>query len=85
LRCGLRAFFPIFPNKKEVKHMWFVIAIILIVLGVIVWATTRKTRFGHLARVVAMFMTGGFAFPHVLTEGDDAKHEADKGAKVPKQ
>ena len=65
--------------------MWFVIAIILIVLGVTVWATTRKNRFGYLARVGIMFTSGGFAFPHALTEGDDVKHDADKGAKVKKQ
>jgi hypothetical protein len=65
--------------------MWFVIAIILVVLGLIVWATTRKSRFGHWARNVATILSGGFIFPHSFTEGDDAKRDADKGAEVKKQ
>ena len=65
--------------------MWIVIAIILAVLGLIVWATTRKSRLGHWARVAVSILSGGFVFPHSFTEDDDAKHDADKGAKVKKQ
>ena len=66
--------------------MWFVIAIILVALCLIVWATTRKSRVGHSARVALMFMSGGFVFPHAMSEGEDiAKRDADKGAEVKKQ
>jgi len=66
--------------------MWFIIAIILVVLGLIVWATTRKSRLGHWARVAVMFMSGGFVFAHAMAEDDDiAKSDAEKGAKVKKQ
>ena len=66
--------------------MWLGIAIMLAVLGLIVWATTRKSRLGHWARVAVMFLSGGFIFPHAMTEGEDiAKFNADKGAKVKKQ
>jgi hypothetical protein len=61
--------------------MWFGLAIILAVLGLIVWATTRKSRLGHWARVAVMFLSGGFIFPHAMTEDEDiAKYDADKGA-----
>ncbi len=63
--------------------MWFIIAIILVVLGLVVWATTRKGKVGYLARVAVMFMSGGFVFPHAMSESEDsAKPDADKGAKV---
>ncbi|MEI9476586.1 MAG: hypothetical protein WCO26_08430 [Deltaproteobacteria bacterium] len=66
--------------------MWLGIAIMLVVLGLIVWATTRKSRLGHWARVAVMFMSGGFVFPHAMNEDDDiAKNDADKGAKIKKQ
>ena len=61
------------------------IAIMLAVLGLIVWATTRKSRLGHWGRVAVMVLSGGFIFPHAMTEGDDAKRDADKNAKVKKQ
>jgi len=65
--------------------MWFGIAIILVVLGLIVWATTRKSRLGHWARVAVTLLSGGFIFPHAFTEDDDiAKHDADKGIKMEK-
>jgi hypothetical protein len=66
--------------------MWFGIAIIVPVLGFIVWASTRKSRLGHWVRVAVMFLSGGFIFPHAMTEDDDiAKPDADKDAKVKKQ
>jgi len=46
----------------------------------------RKSRIGHWVRVAVMFLSGGFIFPHALTEDDDiAKYDADKEAKVKKQ
>ena len=66
--------------------MWFGIAIIVPVLGFIVWASTRKSRLGHWVRVAVMFLSGGFIFPHAMTEDDEiAKYDADKNAKVKKQ
>ena len=41
----------------------------------------RKTRFWHWMRVVVSFMSGGFVFPHALTEEDEtdtAGHGAPK-------
>jgi len=54
-------------------------------LGLIVWATTRKSKLGHWGRVAVMVLSGGFIFPHAMTEDDDAKRDADKNAKVKKQ
>ncbi len=51
--------------------MMTVIVIILMALGIIVWGATRKSRIGHWMRVVVMFMSGGFIFPHALTEEED--------------
>jgi hypothetical protein len=65
--------------------MWLGIAITLAVLGLIVWATTRKSRLGHWARVAVMVLSGGFIFAHAMTEDDDAKRDANKNAKVKKQ
>jgi hypothetical protein len=67
--------------------MWVGIAIIVLaVLGLLVWATTRKSRLGHWARFAVMCLSGGFIFPNVTTEDEDiTKHEVDKGAKVTKQ
>jgi hypothetical protein len=65
--------------------MWLGIAITLAVLGLILWASTRKSRFGHWARVAVSILSGGFIFPHSFTEDDDAKRDADKNAKVKKQ
>ena len=31
----------------------------------------RKLRLGHWLRVVVMFLSGGFIFPHAMTEDDD--------------
>jgi len=43
-------------------------------------------RFLHWVRVAVMFLSGGFIFPHALTEDMDiAKHDADKDAKVAKR
>jgi hypothetical protein len=39
----------------------------------------KKSRLGHWAKVVVMFLSGGFIFPHALTEDEDidiAKHNA---------
>ena len=36
---------------------------------------------GHWARVGVMFISGGFIFPHAMTEGYDAKLDADQGTK----
>jgi hypothetical protein len=44
------------------------------------------SRLGHWVRVAVMFLSGGFIFPHAMTEDMDvAKHDADKDAKVKKQ
>ena len=62
------------------------IAIMLAVLGLIVWATTHKSRLGHWAWVAVMFLSGGFIFPNAMTEDEDiANYNADKGAKIKKQ
>ncbi len=48
--------------------------------------STFKSRFGHWVRVGVMFLSGGFIFPHAMTEDEDiAKYDADKDAKVKKQ
>jgi len=66
--------------------MWFGIAIIVPVLGFIVWASTRKSRLGHWVRVAVMFLSGGFIFPHALIEDEDfANNNAEKDAKDKKQ
>jgi len=67
--------------------MWLELAIVLaMVVGLIVWATTRKSRFGHWARVTVMILSGGFIFPNVMTEDTDiAKEDAKKGSKVKNQ
>jgi hypothetical protein len=58
------------------------IVIILVALGIIVWGATRKSRIGHWMRVVVMFLSGGFIFPHALTEEEDiANKTASKEAK----
>jgi hypothetical protein len=45
-----------------------------------------KNRFLHWVRVVVMFLSLGFIFPHAMTEDEDiVKYDADKGAKVKKQ
>jgi hypothetical protein len=46
----------------------------------------RKSRLGHWVRVVVMFLSFGFIFPHAMTEDMDvAKHDSDKDTKVKKQ
>jgi hypothetical protein len=66
--------------------MWVGLAILVVVLGVIVWGSTRKSRLGHWVRVAVMFLSGGFIFPHALSEDEDiANNYADKEAKVKKQ
>ena len=48
--------------------------------------STGKSRFLHWMQVVVMFLSGGFIFPHAMTEDEDiAKHVPDKDAKVKKQ
>ena len=45
-----------------------------------------KSKIGHWVRVVVMFLSGGFIFPHALTEGEDmVKYDAEKDTKVNKQ
>jgi hypothetical protein len=45
-----------------------------------------KSRMGHWVRVAVMFLSGGFIFPHAMTEDEDiAEYDADKEAKVKKQ
>jgi len=62
------------------------IVIIVVVLGFIVWGSTRKTRIGHWVRVAVMFLSGGFIFPHALTEDEDiANKTAAKEAKLKKE
>ena len=57
--------------------------IIVALLAIIVWGSTRKSRMGHLRRVVVMFLSGGVVFPHALTEDDDfSQNDAEKGAGV---
>jgi hypothetical protein len=52
-------------------------------------ATTKSTlmnRFGHWVRIAVMFLSGGFIFPHAMTEDDDiVKHDADKEATAKKE
>jgi hypothetical protein len=52
-------------------------------------ATTKSTsmnRIGHWGRVAVMFLSGGFIFPHAMTEDDDiVKHDADKEATAKKE
>jgi hypothetical protein len=44
------------------------------------------SRILHWVRVVVMFLSGGFIFPHALTEDMDiAKHDTNKDAKSKKQ
>ena len=48
--------------------------------------STRKSRLGHWVRVALMFLSGGFIFPHAMTEDDDiAKYDAHKDAKAKKE
>lgn len=65
--------------------MWLAIAIAVVALGLIIWATTRKTRLGHWARLVVFFLSAGFVFANIMTEDEDlAKSVASQGAKVKK-
>ncbi len=65
--------------------MWLTIAIIVVALGIIIWATTRKSKWGHWARLVVFFLSGGFVFANVMTEEEDnAKAAAHQAAKVKK-
>jgi hypothetical protein len=46
----------------------------------------RKSGFAHWVRVVVMFLSFGFIFPHAMTEDEDiAKYGTNKDAKVKKQ
>jgi len=40
---------------------------------------TRKNSIGHWARVAAMFLSGGFIYPHAMTEYDDIVIKSDIG------
>jgi hypothetical protein len=47
--------------------------------------STPKSRLGHGVRVMLMFLSFGFIFPHAMTEDDDiAKDHADKDARAKK-
>ena len=49
-------------------------------------ATMTLNKLFHWVRVVVMFLSGGFIFPHAMTEDMDiAKPGTDKDAKVKKQ
>ena len=46
----------------------------------------RKSRLGHWLRVAVMFLSGGFIFPHALTEDDEiAEPGTDQNANVKSQ
>ncbi len=57
--------------RKRGNFMMTVIVIVGAALAFITWGVTRKSRLGHWMRVVVMFFSGGFIFPHVLTENED--------------
>jgi len=45
-----------------------------------------KRSLGHWGRVAVMCLSGGFIFPHAMTENDDiVKHDVGKEAKAKKQ
>ena len=45
--------------------------------------STLTSRIGHWGRVVVMCLSGGFIFPHAMTENDDiAKNDVGKEAKA---
>jgi hypothetical protein len=47
---------------------------------------TLMNRIGHWGRVVVMFLSSGFIFPHAMTEDDDiVKQDADKEATAKKE
>ncbi len=63
--------------------MWFIFAIIVVALGLVIWATTRKGKSGHWARLVVFFLSGGFVFANVMTEDEDnARLAAKQGARA---
>ncbi len=73
-------------EKGKENKMWIVIAIAAAVLGVIVWGVTRKSQFGHWARITVSILTGCFIFPHAFTENDEvAGTGADKKVQIEKQ
>ena len=48
--------------------------------------STLKNRIGNWGRVAVMFLSGGFIFPHAMTEDDDiVKQDADKEATAKKE
>ena len=48
--------------------------------------STGKSRLGHWVRVAVMILSGGFIFPHAMTEDmDDPKHGPDTDAKIKKE
>jgi len=66
--------------------MWIGIAIVVAVLGVIVWGVTRKSKFGHWARIVVSILSGCFIFPHAFTENDEvAEQGPNRNAEIRKQ
>jgi hypothetical protein len=63
--------------------MWWLIVMIVVALGIIIWATTRKGKLGRWARLAVFFLSAGFVFPNVMTEDEDiAKSAATQDAKV---
>ena len=74
--------------SKEMGGNDRVIAIVITgaVLVFIVWGSTRKSRLGHWVRGTVMFLSGGFIFPHALTEDEDIANKiAGKMAKLEKE
>jgi xanthine/uracil permease len=66
--------------------MWLGLAIMLAVLGLIVWATMLKSSLGHWVRVAVMILSFGMIFPNAMTEDIDIpKHDVNKDTKVKKQ
>ncbi len=65
--------------------MWLTITVVVLAIGLVAWATTRRNRIGHWARVTLMFLSGGFIFPNATVEDEDiTNYGANKGAKVTK-
>ncbi len=62
--------------------MWLGLGIASALVGLIVWATTRKSKLGHWARIAVMTLSGGFIFPNVMTEDTNIAKESAKSAKV---
>ncbi len=48
--------------------MWLTATIIVLALGLLAWATTRKNKFAHWAQIVLMLVCCGFVFPNALLD-----------------